>query len=507
MSSTSDSDQDQQIAAYLDDRLDAAAHAAFEQRLASEPALSRRLAAHLLLEVELRGQRTSPSTRQPVVRGPVVSQASGTKKSVRRRAQVSTIRWPAVLAGAAALVVAVMLAWPALHPAPSAVEVELVVISTAVDAVSVDGSRTPPSVLRPGQTLRVRPQATATLRWRGEATEAVITPTSGEAVVRLSEQGLILDVGAVDAVVAPRAPAQAFRITAGDAVATVLGTRFRVERQGPRTLLAVTSGRVELRQGEAMRVVGAGSSAIADASGVVINGAAATGVDLDRGLFARWSGDGLDGNRLRDLGPGGHHGETKGMQAIAGRQGKALHFDGERSLVTIPHSDDLTIGDPAKPFSVALWLRVPIGSTHEQNLLSKGRTTAQPGPTLAMCLTLSGGNRIDLYRWNEKGETDAPKLESSGWNLPRLDDGAWHHVAVVCEHATLRRCYHNGVEVGTDTTLWRNDTRNRTRWTLGRLENMGFSKEDPLTGDLDDVRVYDRVLTVAEVAALSGVGR
>jgi hypothetical protein len=328
--------------------------------------------------------------------------------------------------------------------------------------------------------------------------------------VRVADDGLVLEAGALDVEVAPRTAAHAFRITAGDAVATVLGTRFHLERQGPRTVLAVTRGRVELRQQAAFTVVSAGHSAIADASGVILDAVippVVALVDLKRGLVARWSGEGLTGNRLRDLGPGGHQGDAAGVQAIAGQNGQAIHFDGERSLVTIPHSEDSNIGDPAKPFSVALWLRVPLGAKHEQNLIAKGRNTAQPGPSIAMCLVLSAGERIDVYRWNDGPALGAKQIESSGWRVGPLADNAWHHVTVVCENAALRRCYHNGVEVGIDTAPWRNDTRNRTRWTLGRLENMGYTKEDPLTGDLEDVRVYDRVLTAAEVAALSAPRR
>ncbi len=516
-------DDDRQIAAFRDGLLDDAATSAFERRLVSEPALARRLAAHVLLDLDLHARarqshaptiaatstgassRTASSgTASSAIRRVTTSRIAKTKRAARRTRPF--VWWPVAAAAAAVLVAVIALGWPG---ASAPVEVQ----SSPGTTVSIDGRSWSGTAtgLRIGQRLRV--SAPVTLRWRSEATEVVLLPTVGEAAARLLSDGLELEAGAVEAQVATRGPDRRFRITAGAAQATVLGTRFRVERQGARTLLAVTSGRVELRQGDAARVVGAGSSAIADASGVtessgVVKTQAATlGVELERGLFARWSGDGLDGTRLRDLGPGGHHGEAKGLQAIAGRQGKALHVDGERSLVTIPHSDAFDPGDPTKPFSVALWLRTPVGANHEQNLIAKGRTTAQPGPTIALCLVMSGGERIDVYRWHDGPALGAPQIESSGWRVGPLADNAWHHLAVVCENAALRRCYHNGIEVGTDTTLWRNDTRNRTRWTLGRLENMGFTKEDPLTGDLEDVRVYDRVLTAAEVTALAAPGR
>ena len=59
------SPDDQLIAAYLEERLDLAATSAFEQRLASEPALSRRLAAHVLLDLDLRDLKGSVSSKYP----------------------------------------------------------------------------------------------------------------------------------------------------------------------------------------------------------------------------------------------------------------------------------------------------------------------------------------------------------------------------------------------------------------------------------------------------------
>ncbi len=483
---------DHLIDAYLEERLDPVAISAFEERLASEPALSRRLAAHVLLDLQLRDLTGSAPSALPHTPAPATP---------RRRHAPIRRWWPGALVSTAAALIAVvvLLNWPGSAPTGA----HVAVVPTAGTTLTIDGQSGTVSVLRVGQTLRIH--GSATLRWPDQATEATVTPSgveSGIAVVRLSDHGLILDVGAVDADVAPQTPGHPFSITAGDAVATVLGTHFRVERQGKRTLLSVVHGRVELRQGAAASVVTAGGAAVADVSGVVAD---TTLAELDRGLLARWSGDGLIGNRLRDLSANGHDGDASGVQAVTGRRGQALRFSGEPSSLRIPHADDLAIGKPDQPFSLALWLRLPVGKARGQGLLSKGRTVAQMGPTLAVCVMLTADEKMRLYRWRD-GLQEA-SVDEVYWPVGNLTNGAWHHLAVVCEHAALRRCYLDGVEIGSDTKRWVNDTSNSTPWSLGRVENAGFTKDPPLQGDLEDVRLYGRALTLGEVRALAGVGR
>jgi len=503
--------EDALMAAYLDDRLDETERAAFEQRFTEEPAVARRLAEHLLLEADLRERAVSAA---PLGRDTTRLVASATR---RRMPRPRRLRWsPALVGVAAAALVALMVPviWMIERSQSDgqAVTVELVHPEGRAGRVQVDGvSRALPTTWRLGQTLTT--SMPITCRWRDHTTVAV-SAGDEEARLRLLADGLALERGVIVAEVVPRGPAQVFRIEAGDAVATVLGTRFRLERQGSRTLLAVASGRVELRQGTAALVVAAGGTAIADATGVVatpspsaISMPAAAGVDLARGLLARWSGESLDGNRLRDLSPAGHHGEATGVQAVAAPHGQALRFAGERSSATIPHLPALDVGEPQQPFALALWVRLPAGSRQQQTLIAKGRSQAQPGPTLAICLDVSPERSVSVYRWHDGPAVGASSMEASTWASARLVDDTWHHLAVVCEHATLRHCYLDGRLVGSDRTWWRNDTRNRSRWSLGRVENMGFTDESPFTGDLADVRLYGRVLSAAEVAALAQGGR
>jgi len=502
----SDHGEDALLAAYWDGRLDAAAQAALDRRLASEPPLARRLAGLLLLDLDLhRLASAAPADLSPVApvgaptaggprrRGPAaISDAQRPAPGSRRptahpAAQAQRRRWAwtcgALAAGAIA---AVLVTWTPRTAAVDSGGPVTVTVAAGGDA-AIDGRPGIPSVLAVGETLRT--SAAATLRWRDRITTAALAPGTS---VRLTADGLDLVAGALEAEVAPRATA--FRVTAGTATATVLGTRFRLSRWPAQTVLTVQTGRVELRAGDSAAVVEAGRSAIADVSGVAV-------AELGRGLLARWSGDGLDGGRLRDLSDHGHDAAASGVTVVPGSGHAALRFAGAASRVDIPHHGELDVGDPQRPFTVALWLRTLPGNRSVQNLLAKGRNGDTPGATLGIALELTGKGPA-IYRWSDSPLPGSPRLESSAWDVD-VTDGAWHHVAVVCERADLRRCYRDGVAIGSDATAWRNRTANRSRWTLGRLENQGFTGEFPFTGDLADVRLYDRVLTPGEVATLA----
>jgi Concanavalin A-like lectin/glucanases superfamily len=76
-----------------------------------------------------------------------------------------------------------------------------------------------------------------------------------------------------------------------------------------------------------------------------------------------------------------------------------------------------------------------------------------------------------------------------------LDTG-WHHLVVTRNAGTTVRFYKDGAELGFGSTLPTNDTLTVT--TLGAYADGTF----PFTGTIDDVRVFGRELSGAEVAAL-----
>ena len=79
--------------------------------------------------------------------------------------------------------------------------------------------------------------------------------------------------------------------------------------------------------------------------------------------------------------------------------------------------------------------------------------------------------------------------------------GGWHHVAVTLNGAT-GTLFVDGVQVGQNTamTLKPSDMGSTTQNWIGRSQ---FSSDPYLNGKVDDFRIYNRALTVSEIAALA----
>lgn len=214
-------------------------------------------------------------------------------------------------------------------------------------------------------------------------------------------------------------------------------------------------------------------------------GEGATDLDADPHLVGWWRLDEESGTTAADSSQHDRDGAlADGLSFDAnsapGRVGKALRLDGDRGVLRIPEYK----GVPGThPRTVAAWLK-----------------TETP--------------RGQIVSW---GEPDFGKMWIFGFIRGRLGvtpdggylyinapihDDAWHHVAAVVEEAELPNL-HDDVKLYLDGTLaeihdiglldlWPVDTGSERDVEIGR----GFS------GLLDDVRVYDRALSGADVKRL-----
>lgn len=82
-----------------------------------------------------------------------------------------------------------------------------------------------------------------------------------------------------------------------------------------------------------------------------------------------------------------------------------------------------------------------------------------------------------------------------------ITDGGWHHVAGTYDGGTLD-VYLDGAY--TNTAVAPPPVYAADNYLIGCDINLG-NPEEPFTGTLDEVRLYDRVLAPAEIAALAGM--
>ena len=191
-----------------------------------------------------------------------------------------------------------------------------------------------------------------------------------------------------------------------------------------------------------------------------------------------------------DSSPNGFDGQSSGdLQYASGVIGQAASFDGVDDKVLFPAFTDALIGQ--NDFTFAYWFNVPSGTL--LSVLGKRRICAldpfidiRMGPNRTMSLEVStvAGNYFV--------------------GTPAVDSG-WHHVAFTRAGTDLQ-AFLNGQLVNQMTTVASLDFSNTT--ALGLSSSPCIDSTDGtkmLMGGIDDLRIYNRILTDFEIATLGGL--
>ncbi len=177
----------------------------------------------------------------------------------------------------------------------------------------------------------------------------------------------------------------------------------------------------------------------------------------------------------------------------AGPSGNAGWFDGQ-DRVDVPDDDRWDFG-AAQDFSVAVWARPdlvqPSTVGAAQRILEKSGT--------------SGGYPYAIRYHNDKdsshpGQVQVARYDGSHnpaiYSTRTLNDGRFHHIAFVKTGSTLT-LYIDGMVEGTTADTTTGTTTNSAPIGIGQC-SYGY----PFAGAIDDVRIFSRGLSEAEVKAL-----
>ncbi len=210
-------------------------------------------------------------------------------------------------------------------------------------------------------------------------------------------------------------------------------------------------------------------------------------VVTDRGLVSHWTLDEGSGATAGDS-TGGNDGRIKGGKWIDGVLGKGILLDGSRNYVSFKENVDLT----DREYSVALWFKSDAGGDQELFALARPGTV-----THGVLFEQQADGRLRyVHRAPFSGRGGVELFSAETYN-----DGEWHHVVAI-KGAKQIRLYVDGKEVAVAEA--KASLEGPTELTLGRLSR----RSRYFNGALDDVRIYDRALTAAEVAVfLSAAGR
>ncbi|WP_428938320.1 FG-GAP-like repeat-containing protein [Fontivita pretiosa] len=198
------------------------------------------------------------------------------------------------------------------------------------------------------------------------------------------------------------------------------------------------------------------------------------------GLVAAYAFEESSGNSVQDSSGMGNVGTISGAtRTTAGKNGAALVFDGVNDWVTIADSSSL---DLTTAMTLQAWV-LPTSSTGKQDVIIKEGV---------------GTEMYNLYARSDNGGPEA-NVHVNGAN--RMAEGAalplntWSHLAATYDGATLRLFVNGALSAslavaGTITT------------SDGALRIGGNSLwGEFFAGRIDDVRIYNRALSVSEIQA------
>ena len=215
-----------------------------------------------------------------------------------------------------------------------------------------------------------------------------------------------------------------------------------------------------------------------------------------------------DGQGTPDLSGHGNTGQVYDVSPEPGRLGSAMRFNGDLSRVsTFPFDGNEFSALEPKWLTVSAWVKRAGAPGNLRYLVAKGASgcdAASYGLYTGGTLAVSDGLRFYVY--------DGLTARTSPVAGPQLWDGGWHAVAGTFD-GSLVRLYVDGLQVGAGTAVPPGSAiayglGSGVDLTIGnwpKLNECGYDAHFP--GAMDDVRIYNRALSPAEIAAIHGVGQ
>jgi len=237
----------------------------------------------------------------------------------------------------------------------------------------------------------------------------------------------------------------------------------------------------------------AATTTVLDSSGLGHDGTAQRNTNLMRSLIGHWKmNDNAASTTVTDSTAYGHNGTAQQNTSVLHVDGKidgALTFNGTSDYIVVSDTDDLDIG--TSDFSVSFWIKTTTAAT--MRLISKR----------------DGNIGYEVYTYSTDGITffigDSASFVTKV-SPTSISDGNWHHVVVTFDRDGDGIIYIDGqLDVTRDISAQSGSLATAMDLYIGRIS---YSDSFHFNGDLDDVRIYKKVLSPEEVTQLynSGIG-
>jgi len=167
--------------------------------------------------------------------------------------------------------------------------------------------------------------------------------------------------------------------------------------------------------------------------------------------------------------------------------GECLSFNGSTNYVNVgdPTGDKFDFG--TSDFTFEAWIK-PTALNSFNTVFTKQPTTRSGGPHVT--INSSGNVQFDFDVCADSITLSTP-----------FTTGSWQHFVLIRDYGTAMYVYRNGVLVGTYTTM-SCVNRNMSNNQDFRIASTGQPYAGYFSGSIDEVRVYNRALSAAEILDL-----
>ena len=223
----------------------------------------------------------------------------------------------------------------------------------------------------------------------------------------------------------------------------------------------------------------------------VLNPSVVAGGDGEQSLLGWWK---LNGDALDSSG-NGNHGAQYSATSSTGANGVAngaYSYDGLSSQTVI--ADSATIS-PTGSMSVSLWAKPSVINGSLRGIISKDVSSGISNAPYEIALDPS--NR---FYWRTVNASNATSV-SVVCTQVTVVAGTWYHIAVTFNGATMRIFVNNQQCTNTASATGIADTAGPLRF--GQQKD---TYDRWFGGNIDDVRLYNKALSAAEVTSIYGAG-
>jgi subtilisin-like proprotein convertase family protein len=221
------------------------------------------------------------------------------------------------------------------------------------------------------------------------------------------------------------------------------------------------------------------------------------------GLVAWWPGEG----NANDISGNNNNGRPQNITYVNGEVGKAFHYDGSTSLITVPASTSLAVSN----MTIECWI-FPTDDGTPRPVVEYGGGGQISSIALWINTTGGGGTvKGGLQAYVRTGNTAFVEVTDAD---PVVTTNQWNHLAFTVNAATLTGIlYCNGVQVGSAVTFPAGSPVTPINFGSAPV-NLGYRDVNSLDlmagtsflGNLDEISIYNRALSASEIAAIYNAG-